>query len=122
LEARQQRLTAECGHLEIPTTLVAMTDGKPAGSISLLAEDMDTHPELTPWLASLYVAPEMRRRGIGAALVRRLVAEARPLGIPKFYLYTPSEEKFYAGLGWRTLEQTTYASKPATVMWFDLSR
>ena len=78
-------------------------------------------PELTPWLASLYVIPAKRRQGFGAALVRRLTDEARQLGFANLYLYTPSEEKFYGGLGWSTLEQTTYAGKPATVMVYDLS-
>jgi len=122
LDARQKRLAAECGHAEIPTTIVALTDGQPVGSISLVADDMDTHPELTPWLASLYVPAAQRRQGIGAALVQRLTAEARTLGISKLYLYTPSEEKFYARLGWQTLEQTVYAGKPATVMFYDLDR
>jgi len=121
IAARQKRLAAECGHCEIPTSLVALIDGSVAGSISLLAEDMDTHPELTPWLASLYVAPQRRRQGIGAALVKRLTEEARNVGVSKLYLYTPSEERFYARLGWRTLEQTSYAGKPATVMCYDLA-
>src|ERR1044071_8360497 len=104
LEARQQRLAEECGYSEIPTTIVATVAVQSEGSLSVLAEDMDTHPELTPWLASLYVAPEKRRQGIGAALVKRLTEEARNLGVSRLYLYTPSEEKFYARLGWRTLE------------------
>ena len=121
VERRQKRLAAECGRQQIPTTLVALKDGTPVGSISLIAEDMDSHPHLTPWLASLYVAKEHRRQGIGAALVRRVIEEAKSLRVPRLYLYTPSEERFYRGLGWRTLEQTSYAGKPATIMAYDIA-
>jgi len=120
LEARQKRLRSECGRCGVPTTLIALSEDQPIGSISLLAEDMDTHPELTPWLASLYVIPSKRRQGVGAALVKRLIEEARQLAFQRLYLYTPSEEKFYKSLGWFTLEQTTYAGKPATVMAYEL--
>ena len=121
LERRQERLAAECGRQEIPTTVVAVKNGVPVGSISLLADDMDSHPQLTPWLASLYVAREHRRQGIGAALVRRIIEEAKSLRVPRLYLYTPSEERFYRGLGWRTLEETSYAGKPATIMAYDIA-
>jgi GNAT superfamily N-acetyltransferase len=120
LEQRQKRLAAECGHCQIPTTVVALKGDSAVGSISLLADDMDTHPHLTPWLASLYVPAEHRRQGIGAALVARLVCEVKALKIARVYLYTPSEEKFYRGLGWKTLEQTTYAGKPASIMAYDI--
>jgi predicted N-acetyltransferase YhbS len=121
LERRQKRLAAECGRQQIPTTLVAVKDGAAVGSISLIVKDMDTHLHLTPWLASLYVAKEHRRQGIGAALVRRVIEEAKSLRVPRLYLYTPSEERFYRGLGWRTLEQTSYAGKPATIMAYDIA-
>jgi len=121
LERRQKRLAVECGRQEIPTTVVALKNGAALGSISLLADDMDSHPHLTPWLASLYVPKEHRRQGIGAALVRRIIEEAKSLRVPRLYLYTPSEERFYRGLGWRTVEETTYAGKAATIMAYDIA-
>ena len=42
------------------------------GSAMLIAHDMDTRPQWTPWLAGMVVAPEFRGRGIGAALVERV--------------------------------------------------
>jgi predicted N-acetyltransferase YhbS len=119
-QARRKRLEAECGHLEIPTTIIAVEKGELLGSVMLLADDMDTHKELSPWLASLLVAPERRRQGIGAALVRRLLQEAGNLGIKRLYLYTPSEERFYRKLGWSVLERTEYAGKPAVIMAYDI--
>jgi N-acetylglutamate synthase-like GNAT family acetyltransferase len=86
----------------------------------LLEEDMETHKQLSPWLASLFVAGNRRREGIGAALVGRLIEEARALGVQRLYLYTPSEEKFYSRRGWSVLERTEYAGKPAVIMEYNL--
>src|SRR5712691_7502498 len=69
---------------------------------------MATRPELSPWLSGVFVAPEHRRRGIGAALVERVVQEARALGIPLLYLYTPGSGSLYLRLGWSVMEHTFY--------------
>ena len=120
VEARQLRLGKECGHGEVPTTVIALENGTLLGSAMLIESDMETRKELSPWLASVFVAPESRRRGIGAALVQRIIHEARALGFPRLYLYTPSEEQFYASRGWSVLERRQYAGKEATVMAFPL--
>jgi predicted N-acetyltransferase YhbS len=87
----------------LPSTLVALgEDGAPLGSVSLLVEDS---PELVefqgPWLASLFVVPEARGRGLGEALVRALVAQAAAAGLPHLRLFTPHHRAFYERLGWR---------------------
>src|SRR5258708_2239346 len=83
VEARQQRLEKECGHCEVPTTVIALDNGKLLGSAMLLEDDMDTRKDLSPWLASVFVAPERRREGIGAALIERIRDEARALGFAR---------------------------------------
>src|SRR6266404_868520 len=100
VQARQERLEEECGHLQIPTTVVAIEKEELLGSVMLLESDMKTHKELSPWLASLFVVAQRRREGIRAALVRRLISEARNLRVKRLFLYTPSEERFYRRLGW----------------------
>lgn len=47
-------LNACLGEQLVPSTFIA-TDGRLLGSASLLASDMLTHPELSPWVASVYV-------------------------------------------------------------------
>ncbi|MGQ0556386.1 MAG: hypothetical protein ACT4PN_10660 [Nitrospiraceae bacterium] len=42
---------------QLPLTLVAMEAGAAIGTVSLILCDMETRPDLSPWLASLYVAP-----------------------------------------------------------------
>jgi GNAT superfamily N-acetyltransferase len=100
---------------------VALADGQLLGSASLVAQDMEIHPELSPWLASVYVAPEFRRQGIGSALVERVVGEARALGVSRLHLYTPDKEGFYARLGWHTLERVDYRDHHVAVMAFHVA-
>jgi N-acetylglutamate synthase-like GNAT family acetyltransferase len=114
----EQRMAALQKHAkaQVPTTVIALSGSRLLGSASLIAHDMDTHPELSPWLASVYVAPEYRRRGIGSALVQRIVAEAASLELDRLYLFTPDKERFYARLGWTVLERTVYRGYAQVVM------
>lgn len=82
----------------IPLSLIALVDGVPAGTVNLIAHDNSKRPELTPWLAALVVVRKYRGRGIGSALVRRLLTEASRLGISALYLGTDTPD-FYTRLG-----------------------
>ena len=73
----------------IPLTVVALAGETVLGSASLIQHDMDTRMEFSPWLASVYVAQDYRRRGIGSALVKRIEQEARTLDYKTLYLFTP---------------------------------
>ena len=83
-------------------------------------DDMDADPR-NPWLASVYVAPEFRRRGIAAHLVGAVEAAARRLGFARIFLYTPSAAPLYARLGWRHLETRPHRGEIVTVMDRDLA-
>jgi len=108
VEDRAARVERDCGHREVPTTFVALEGNELLGSASLVEHDMDTRPELSPWLSGVFVAPEHRRRGVGAALVERVVQEARILRTPRLYLYTPGSGALYLKLGWSVMERTFY--------------
>jgi GNAT superfamily N-acetyltransferase len=86
------------------------------GMVSLKFHDMDTRPDLDPWLGGLFVLPEWRNRGVGTLLMHRAVEEARKLNISRLYLWTPSAERLYAKLGWQVIERTNYFGKEAVVM------
>ena len=100
----------------IPITFLALEDGEPIATASLIADDLPTRPELTPWLASLFVVPEKRGRGLGERMVRHAVAAARGFGIGTLYLYTPGQEAFYRRLGWVFLEATEFRGHAITIM------
>lgn len=120
LEHRIEKMRDHLEPAPLPRTFVAVAaHGLPMGSASLVAHDMDTHPELTPWLASVFVAPIHRQKGIGAALVRAVMEAAREAGIATLYLFTPDQEAFYRALGWRTLSQERYRGDDVTIMQVD---
>ncbi|HXC33446.1 MAG TPA: GNAT family N-acetyltransferase [Verrucomicrobiae bacterium] len=117
LETAVQRISQRAGHArKIPWTMIAREEGSPVGTASLVANDMTTRLDLAPWLASVYVLPTHRRRGVGAALCRRVVQEAFGLGFHRIYLFTPSQQHFYKTLGWEEIENTAYRSETVTIM------
>lgn len=94
-------------------TLVAVCreTGDLAGTVSVVENDLPDRPWLGPWLASLVVSPEHRRRGLGAELVRRAVDLARQTepDLRMLYLWTRRELlPFYKNLGWSAIEVTTH--------------
>lgn len=116
VEARIVRLGGWGERDRIPLTVAAHENGELFGSASLIAHDMATRMELTPWLAGVFVAPGHRRQGIGAALVRRIMAEASRLNVAVLYLCTVHSETFYASLGWSLLEHTIYRDQNIAIM------
>ena len=108
-------LQAHAAHQGVlPSTLVALADdGALLGSVSLVAEDAPELADLEgPWLASLYVAPAARGRGLGEALVRQLARQAFTAGIPRLRLFTPQHRGFYERLGW-AFERTADVGRKA---------
>ncbi|HEY5468875.1 MAG TPA: GNAT family N-acetyltransferase [Coriobacteriia bacterium] len=116
LEERTRRLQDACGRGGVPTVVVALEDDALCGSAMLIANDMDTRPDLTPWLAGVYVVERFRGRGYGTALVARVESEASAIGVERLYLYTPSTAEFYARLGWTVDERCEYLGQEVTVM------
>jgi N-acetylglutamate synthase-like GNAT family acetyltransferase len=82
---------------------------------------MESRQELSPWLSGVFVRPERRRQGIGAALVRRVMDEATSLHIPKLYLYTLKSTSFYADLGWFLMEHAAYRRKEVAIMFYSIT-
>jgi GNAT superfamily N-acetyltransferase len=119
VEARVERLGAACGRIEIPTVVIAFADSTLLGSAMLVAHEMDTRTEWSPWLAGVFVAPDHRRQGIGIELVRRVVQDASALGVRRLYLYSRRAESFYSRLGWSVVERTNYRRADVVVMSYD---
>ena len=88
----------------IPLSLLALVDGRPAGTVNLVEDDVFHRPGMRPWLAALVVVPEFRRAGIGSALVRACVGHAARLEIAALYLGTDIPD-FYRAFGAETVER-----------------
>lgn len=105
LEAQTERMRASCGRGSVPTVVVAIENSRLLGGALLLAHDLDSRPQLSPWLAGVYVKTEHRGRGIASQLVTRIVEEAAQVGVPELYLCTPNAQALYAKLGWEEVEE-----------------
>lgn len=121
LAARIARIRAQSAGGDIPTTFVATEGDMPLGAASFVADDMPTHPDLTPWLASVYVAPEARGHGVASALVRRVVKHAASLGVGSLYLFTEDARGLYAKLGWHKIGVEHFAGMSVTIMVIDIA-
>jgi N-acetylglutamate synthase-like GNAT family acetyltransferase len=86
------------------------------GSASLVPQDLQVRQELSPWMATVFVAPEYRKNGVGSTLVNRVVQEAGRLNTETVYLFTPDKEKFYAALGWLVIERILYRGEQQSIM------
>jgi N-acetylglutamate synthase-like GNAT family acetyltransferase len=90
----------------LPFALVAHDGDTFLGTASVIAADLAERPQLTPWVAAVWVEDNARRRGIGAALVNRAARDCFALGITRAYLCArPQRAGFYQGLGWIAIER-----------------
>jgi predicted N-acetyltransferase YhbS len=96
--------------------LIARSDGEPIGTCLLAESEIKPNHDVSPWLAGLFVVPEHRRQGAGAALVRAIEDQARQRGFSQLYLYTSAAAGFYARLGWAALDRTNWRGLDTTLM------
>jgi GNAT superfamily N-acetyltransferase len=82
-------------------TFVCLSGDVPVATASLVNADLDSRPDLSPWLAGVFVDPPYRGQGHAAALVRRVEAAARAAGITTLWLHTEHAAGLYAKLGWQ---------------------
>lgn len=113
--AREEFLTQHADG-RIPATLLLLDGNTLVGSVSLVMNDLPTHLDLNPWLASLYVFPKYRGQGFA----KRLIAVAAWLfaqnGFPTFYLFTETEAERFARLKFRVLEESSLNGFPIAIM------
>ncbi|MEY3691083.1 MAG: hypothetical protein RJB57_738 [Actinomycetota bacterium] len=98
---------------DAPHALVAMVGDEVVGTASMVLDDeLPGAHEPGPWLAAVWVEQNHRRRGIGEALVRRIMSLARgPL-----WLYTEEGVAWYGSMGWTVVRDAELNGHPVTVM------
>jgi len=148
LQTRTEQVYQRARPEGIPTVFIALADKTPVGTSCLLEYDsavdraieaahladaargqadlkwLEARVIPTPWLASVYVIPEYRRRGIAGQLVRHAMQAARRLGVETLYLYTDTAgaEALYLSLGWQVLERLVYTDMHTTLMFANLTQ
>jgi GNAT superfamily N-acetyltransferase len=105
---------------EYETALIACVDGRLAGICLLVLQEFEPLHDVSPWLASLYVAPEYRERGVARKLVAAIEDQARSNGVARLHLYTGDAEKFYLKCDWSLAEQGIADGEPYAFMIRDL--
>jgi GNAT superfamily N-acetyltransferase len=109
-------LQSHTGRRQIPTTLVAVERDRPLGSASLVQADLDGWDHLSPWVASVFVTPWFRGRGLGRRLVGRAVEEAQALGVGIVYLFTAGQAGYYEKLGWERWQPALHHGRQVLIM------
>jgi GNAT superfamily N-acetyltransferase len=72
----------------------------------VIDNDELARPDLTPWLAALWVDEVVRGRGIAGALLDEAASRCAALDVPRLYLVLrPALQDFYTARGWRILER-----------------
>jgi N-acetylglutamate synthase-like GNAT family acetyltransferase len=100
------RLRENLNDAPIPFALVAHDGEVFLGTASVIASDLAERPQLSPWVAAVWVEPQARGRGVGAALVDRAALDCFALGVGRAYLCArPQRSNFYQGLGWIAVER-----------------
>lgn len=120
LERRPVRIKGKMNVDRVPIGFVALDDSGSGsdgivGTASLIFDDLEGDPR-NPWLASVFVPPAHRKKGIASALVRTVEDTARRLGYSRLYLFTSTAPDLYAGLGWRALERRDYRGEHIQIM------
>ncbi len=116
LEDRVAALTDLAGQEGIPSIFVAINESEFCGSAALVEQDMDSHPEMGPWLTAVFVKEAWRGQGIARSLVQYGEREAKNAALPELYLYTEFASELYASLGWKTIETCLYKGIEVDVM------
>ena len=106
LDVIKGRLAENMQDTPIPLALVAHDGSAFLGTASVIASDLDERPDLSPWVAAVWVEESARGHGVGAALVDAATRACFALGFRCAYLCARARMTgFYEGLGWTVIER-----------------
>ena len=92
-------------HQRLPQTFVALWNGEPAGMYQLaIFDDLDSRPDLYPWMINVYVAEAYRGKGICRAMMETVPEYAKQANLSELYLYT-KHNGLYEKFGWEFVEE-----------------
>lgn len=93
----------------LPVGVVALdASDKPVGIAALKSVFAPEFAHLTPWASAGWVRPDLRRRGLGAMLLRALEAEGRRLGFSHLHCATVTAVTLLEREGWTAHAQTVH--------------
>ncbi len=116
LEEMQALVAKSVAAAGVPQAFVLLEDGLPVGTATLAASDLDERPDLTPWLAGVFVVPERRGQGHVRHLLHAFEGACRAASIPVAWLYTRTAERIYRRAGWESVELIHRVGKEPVVL------
>jgi predicted N-acetyltransferase YhbS len=116
LETRCAKLRSHLHTDSLPLALVASAEGELLGMGALREHDLPGHEQFTPWLGGMFVRPQHRGRGVGAAICHALEEKAWLMGFSILYLFTLDQQQLYARLGWQHLQPSSWLGHSVDIM------
>jgi GNAT superfamily N-acetyltransferase len=112
-------IAALCNRAKLPIGLIALRRGTFVGFVAL-RKKTDSHHDLSPWVTSFYVAPEMRRQGIGALLVKAVERLTGKLGYKRIYARSATAVAFFEKHNWVPFDTLVHDAEQLTIFLKDL--
>jgi len=107
---------------DLPIRLVAFTEGKLAGTITLREHALRDFPAYRPGLGGLLVWERYRGRGVGTELVKAGMNLAREQGYGKVYATTVTAKGILERLGWQWVQAITHENEQLNLYRCDLKK
>lgn len=84
------------------TIIIAMSNGRLVGTVSVVECDLEGREDLRPWLSNLFVPSQDRRKRVGQALIESACNWAWQRRFVNLYLYVRQGRltAYYSELGW----------------------
>lgn len=101
-------LQAYSRHDGLPLALIALRGERLCGIAALKHDSIQGYEHCQPWAGAALVAADLRRQGIGAALLRQLVLRAQWQGFAELYCATATAQSLLLRLGWTRLPDTVH--------------
>jgi GNAT superfamily N-acetyltransferase len=100
----------------VPFTVVALAAGQPVGSCCVIENDCVHRPWYAPWVAAVYVKPELRGQGVASALLQEAARIAARVPVKGLYIDCHLKTApVYEKSGWTILEREV-GDKDSVVM------
>ena len=90
----------------VPFTIVALENGQPVGSCSVIENDCVHRPQYALWVAAVFVKEEWRHRGIASRILQEACRVAHRAGVKGLYIDSHvNTVPLYEQKGWTILER-----------------
>lgn len=89
----------------LPQTYVALIDNQPVGMYQIsMSDDLETRPDIYPWLVNVYVDENFRGKGICKEMMNTVYENAKKMNLTELFLYT-KHIGLYEKFGWKFIEE-----------------